>query len=70
MATAAEGGRMKHTFLARVCLAAMTIAIAIPPNLVRAESPDEAKTLREVKREIQRLREERAQDLKVMQKLE
>jgi hypothetical protein len=61
---------MKHTFLARVCLAAMAIAIAIPPSVVRAESSDEAKALREVKREILRLRAERAQDLKVMQELE
>jgi hypothetical protein len=61
---------MKHTLLAKVCLAAMTIAVAIPPSVVRAESPDEATTLREVKREIVRLTNERAQDLKVMQKLE
>jgi hypothetical protein len=60
---------MKHTILARVCLAAMAFAIAIPPSVVRAESPDPATTLREVKREIVRLTNERAQDLKVMQEL-
>jgi hypothetical protein len=61
---------MKHTFLAKVCLAAMSVAIAIPPGFARAEGPDEAKTLSEVKREIKHLREERAQDLKVMEHLE
>lgn len=65
---------MKHTILARVCLAVMAISIAIPPSLARAESSsgssDEAKVLREVKREILRLRTERAQDLKVMQELQ
>jgi hypothetical protein len=60
---------MKHTILARVCLAAFTIAIAIAPSVVRAEGPDAATTLREVKREIVRLTKERAQDLKVMQQL-